>query len=320
MFDTLPDGRAVHALDLHAGRLRARVLTLGATLQDLRLDGVAHPLVLGFNRAADYLGTGLYAGAIVGRFANRIAGGRFTLDGRSHDLDRNEGGQTCLHGGQDGTHAHLWTVLDHAPDRLHLGLILPDGHMGFTGTLRIEAILSLSGSGLTYDLSATSDAPTPCSLAPHPYFDLDGKGDIRGHVLSIAADHYLPLDHNVVPTGQIAPVQGTDFDFRTARPVWAGLDHNFCLSDAPSPLRPVARLVGSTGVAMTVQTTALGFQVYDGRHFRGETGLDGRRYGPHAGVALEPQNWPDAPNQPGFPDSILRPGQVWRCTSQFTFE
>ena len=241
------------------------------------------------------------------------------LDGRGHDLDRNEAGRTCLHGGAQGSHACLWEVLDHAPAALRLGLTLPDGHMGFPGTLRIEAAMSLDDACLTYALSASTDAPTPCSLAPHPYFDLDGTGDLRGHRLQVLAGRYLPLDAHGLPDGQIADVSGTAFDYRSLRAVQPGLDHNFCLSDGRVPLRPVARLVGSGGLSMQIHTTAPGLQVYDGRHFSGQAGLEGRRYGPHAGLALEPQEWPDAPNRPGFPDAILRPGQVWQSVTRLRF-
>ncbi|WP_151720864.1 aldose epimerase family protein [Gemmobacter serpentinus] len=320
IFDHLPDGRAVRAIRLRGPRLAATILTLGATVQDLRLDGVAHPLVLGYPAIAPYLGPGRYVGALVGRFANRIAGARFTLDGREYPLDRNEFGRQMLHGGSDGIHQHLWQVTDLAADRVTMVLDLPDGHMGFPGNVVIRVTISVADAALSFEMQAQSDAATPFNLAHHGYFALDAGGDIRDQHLQIAADHYLPIDGNLIPTGQIAPVAGTDFDFRKTRRIGStGYDHNFCLSSARQPLRPVARLVGQDGVAMLVETTECGIQVYDGRHFSGVAGLTGVEYGPYAGIALETQGWPDAPNQPAFPDCILRPGQDWRSQTRYVF-
>lgn len=318
IFDHLPDGRAVEAIHLRGPHLSATILTLGATVQDLRLAGVAHPLVLGFPKIAPYLGRGLYVGAMVGRFANRIAGARFTLDGRDYALDRNEFGQQMLHGGVDGIHHHLWRITDLAPDRVTLALDLPDGHMGFPGNVALAVTISVAGDALDFTMQAQSDAATPLNLAHHGYFALDAGGDIRAQQLQIAAEHYLPVDAHLIPTGQIAPVAGTDFDFRTLRQIGAsGYDHNFCLSAARQALRPVARLVGQSGLSVQVETTEPGLQVYDGRHFAGDPGLEGASYGPHAGIALETQGWPDAPNQPGFPDCILRSGQDWHSQTRY---
>lgn len=319
-FGSLPDGREVHRVTLRGGRLTAQVLTLGAIVQDLRFDGVAHPLVLGMPDAGGYLGEGRYLGAIVGRFANRIGGAGFTLDGTRYRTDANFRDRHTLHGGSDGLDLMLWQIGSLARDRVSLSLTLPDGHMGFPGTLRIAAQIALAGDALCITLLAQADAPTPCSLAHHGYFDLDGSGDIRGHVLRLRADCYLPVDGDLIPTGEIAPVVGTDFDFRAGRRIGdSGYDHNFCLSETPSALRPVAWLTGADGLSMQVATTACGLQVYDGAHLSGLSGLEGRRYGAHAGLALETQHWPDAPNRTGFPDAILRPGQVYSETTRYRF-
>ena len=319
-FGHLPDGREVQALTLTGGGLTARVLTLGAIVQDLRLDGVDHPLVLGFDSLAPYLGAGRYVGALVGRFANRIGGARFVLDGREYRTDPNFMGRHTLHGGTDGTHAQLWRIAARRPDAVLLVLDLPDGQMGFPGNLRIEARISLAARALRLSLQAETDAPTPCSLSHHGFFNLDGGGDIRGHRLEIAASQYLPVDAERIPTGQVTPVAGTAFDFRQPRLIGpGGYDHNFCLSDGPRPLRDIARLTGCHGIAMTVSTTACGLQFYDGAGMRELDGRDGRRYGPFAGLALETQAWPDAPNRPHFPDPILRPGQLWATETHYRF-
>lgn len=319
--DTLPDGRRVQRVSLGAGRMSAEILTLGAIVQDLRIEGVAHPLVLGCPDIADYLGPGRYFGPIAGRFANRIGGARFTLEGREFRTDPNFLGRHTLHGGADGCDAQIWRIEALAADRVTLRLDLPDCHMGFPGALRIAAQIALADDMLAITLIAQTDAPTPCSLAHHGYFDLDGTGDIRRHSLMIAAHHFLPVDDQLIPTGQIAPVAGSTVDFRAPRPIGAaGHDLNFCLSDGPRALRPVAWLTGESGVSMQVETTACGLQFYDGGHIDGVAGLDGRRYRRHAGLALETQAWPDAPNQPGFPDAILRPGQVYSETTRYRFK
>ena len=319
-FGQLPDGREVQAMTLTGGGMTARVLTLGAIVQDLRLEGVDHPLVLGFDTLGPYLAQGRYFGALVGRFANRIGGAGFVLDGREYRTDPNFLDRHTLHGGAAGTHARLWHIAARRPDAVLLVLDLPDGDMGFPGHLRIEAQISLSHRALRLSLRAETDAPTPCSLSHHGFFNLDGGGDIRQHRLEIAADHYLPVDAELIPTGQIAPVTGTGFDFRRARPIDpGGYDHNFCLSDGPRPLRDIARLTGRSGIAMTVATTACGLQFYDGAKMSDLNGLDGRRYGPFAGLALETQGWPDAPNRPHFPDAVLRPGQLWTAQTHYRF-
>lgn len=320
-FGTLPDGREVQRLTLHSGDLTAQVLTYGAILQDLRLDGVDYPLVLGLNDLAGYLTQTGYFGAIVGRFANRIGGGRFSIDGREYQTDLNFRGRHTLHGGSRGISDQLWGIAELADDRLVLSLDLADGEMGFPGQMRITAAISLAGAALSFDLSAESDAPTPCSLAHHGYFDLDGKGDIRKHSLRIDAPYYLPVDDDLIPTGEVAPVAGANFDFRKLRKIGdAGYDHNFCLSDVPHrPLQAVALLTGESGLSMQVETTACGLQLYDGAYIAGMHGLNGRQYAKHSGLALEAQHWPDAPNHKKFPNAILRPGKVYSQTTTYRF-
>ena len=318
-FDILPDGQAVHRLWLRSSKLTVAVLTLGATVQDLRLGGVSHPLVLGYDDAATYLAAGRYVGAIVGRFANRIAQGRFALDGVEHVTDPNEATGHTLHGGTQGTHAQVWRVLAAQRSAVTMGLTLADGHMGFPGKVDLTADFSVRDSALSITLTATTDAATPLSLAHHGYFTLDDTGDVRGHTLKIQAKHYLPVSADLIPTGQIAPVADTIFDFRPPRPIGAGYDHNFCLSNARVALRPVAVLAGQGGVSMQVETTEPGLQLFDGRSIKPVRGLENRIYGPYAGVALETQAWPDAPNQPGFPNCILRPDQTYCAQTVFRF-
>lgn len=314
-FGTLPSGEAVARITLAGGGLTAGLLTYGATLQDLRLDGVDHPLVLGADHLAAYLGPLIYAGALVGRFSNRIAGGQFTLDGRTFHTDRNEAGRQTLHGGRDGASQRVWTIDAADEARAVLSLTLADGHMGFPGNLRVVAEFALTEApALEISITAHTDAPCPVSFAHHGYFNLDGGADISGHHLGVAADHYLPTDAAILPTGEVRDVTGTAFDFHNARPLGGQkLDHNFCLSRQRQPARGVATLHGpDSGLTLRVTSSEPGLQVYTGDHFptAGPRGLDGRRYGARAGIALETQAWPDAPNRPQFPNAILRPGET----------
>ncbi|MEQ8346354.1 MAG: aldose epimerase family protein [Sneathiellaceae bacterium] len=321
-FGTMPDGTAVERIALRGGGLTAAVLTYGATVQDLRLDGIGHPLVLGASSLAPYLGGLRYFGAIVGRYANRIAGGRFAIDGRSFQADRNFLGRHCLHGGSLGTAEQVWRVTGLRDDSVDLALEMPDGQMGFPGTLRAEVSYTLTADdALQVALHAETDAPTPCSLSHHSFFNLDDAPDITGHRLRIDAGRYLPVDADLIPTGEIAPVAGGAFDFSSLRPIGDhGYDHNFCLSDRSCEIRPVAWLAGlSGGLTMRVETTAPGLQFYDGGYLADLPGFDGRTYGRHAGLALEAQEWPDAPNRPAFPPAILRPGETFLQRTRYIF-
>ena len=324
-FGTLPDGRSVEVCEIVGGGLTAQILTYGATVQDLRLDGFGHPLVLGSETLSGYLDGMTFFGALVGRFANRIAGGRFVLDGTTHQVPRNWLDRHALHGGPSGTGQSLWEVRRLLPDEVTLGLVLPDGDMGFPGRMQVEATFALPGDAkLAISIRARTDAATPCSFAHHGYFVFDDTGDITNHELCVGADRYLPVDEDLIPTGEIAPVVGTGLDFRKPCPVGrAAIDHNFCLSARPLPLRPVAWLRSpASGLRLTVATTEPGLQVYNGAYIPelGLSGLDGRRYGPFAGIALETQGWPDAPNVPHFPSAILRSEDTYRHDVTYRFD
>ena len=317
-FGSLPDGRPVRRWRIAAGGMVARVMDLGATVQDLHVDG--QRVVLGADDPAAYLGDLLYAGAIVGRFANRIGGARFTLDGADHRTDANFLGRHTLHGGRVGSGQRLWRVEEAARDRITLTLDLADGEMGFPGAMRVSCrYVAEPPATLRVVIEARTDRATPCSFAHHGYFVLDGSGDVSGHRLSVAAGHYLPVDDDLIPTGEVAPVGGTRFDFRAGRDLGqAGYDH--CLCPAGAGMRPVARLESAAGgLALEVATDRPGLQVYDGAHLAGCVAHGGTVLRRQAGIALEAQAWPDAPNRPGFPDAILRPGAVWRSETVYSF-
>lgn len=320
VFGQTSSGEQVYRVRLEGGGLTAHVLTWGSVIQDLRLEGHAAPLVLGFERFEDYPLYSSYFGATPGRAANRIAGGRFAIDGVSYQLDCNEKGVTHLHGGAHNIAKRNWHIEHLARDRVVLAIDDPDGRSGYPGTCRIRATYRLHGEGmLTVTYEAETDKPTLANLCQHSYFNLDGRDDALGHDLMIAAAHYLPVDALQIPTGEIAPVDDTLFDFREMAPMrrFAAdgsqmlYDHNFCLSDARMAKRSVA-LARSlySGLGLEVRTTEPGLQFYAGFKLNVPVpGLEGRHYGPFAGFCLETQIWPDAPNHPGFPNAVLRPGE-----------
>lgn len=321
-FGTL-HGVAVDEVTLRAGSLEASILTYGATLRDLRLAG--RPLVLGLSTLDEYVEHGAYFGALCGRYANRIAGGRFTLDGTAYQVTCNERNRTHLHGGATGFDKRIWTVDELTADSLVLSLVSPDGEEGYPGTVTLKARFTLLPSAvLSLSITAVTDAPTLVNIAHHSYFNLDGSADVLAHRLQILGEDYLPVDGHGIPTGDVVPVAGTDFDFRHLRSVSGPrtYDHNFCLSrDVALEPRLAAVLEGATsGVSMELWTTEPGLQFYDasglGLPF---TGPDGRRFGPHAGLCLEPQRWPDSPNQKNFAGAVLRPGETYHQLTEFRF-
>lgn len=299
IFGKTSNGHTVHAADIAAHGLSATLLTRGAILHDLRLDGRDYSLTLGLPTLAHYEAEFDYFGAVVGPVANRLGGARAPVAGQMHHFQPNENGKTTLHGGDTGLHAQNWTVTEHGDDHLTLGLQLPDGTGGFPANRRITAAFRITqGPTLTMTLTTQTDAPTLANCTNHAYWNLDGSGTLAGHSLRIAADHYLPVDEDLLPTGEVAHVEGSAFDFRQARPFVPAnppLDHNFCTSMTPQPLRDVLWLTGSTGLTMKMATTEAGVQIYD---HRSPALPDGA---PYAGLAIEAQGWPDAPNQPGFP-------------------
>lgn len=325
------DGNEVWRFALTAGALSANILNWGAVLQDLRLQGHDAPLVLGFESFDAYVADSAYIGAVVGRYANRIRDGRFSLGGREHRVDPDHPETHGLHGGSGGFSRRLWQAAGHGADFVTLDLRDPDGTMGFPGTLDVQCTYRLrTPATLSLELTATAEAPTLCNLAQHSYFNLDdgGSGDILDHELAIAADAFLPVDEALIPTGQIRPAEGTTLDFQRARKLRMerdgrqfSYDHNFCLAAGRGELRQAARVrAGSSGVEMEVWTTEPGLQFYAGQHLAPRSpGLGGRHYRAFSGLCLEPQVWPDSPNQPDFPQAILRPGETYRQITEYRF-
>lgn len=332
-FGILPDGSTVDEVTLRAPGIEARVITWGAVLRDLVVLKAPQPprhVVLGLNSIEDYLTYSRNFGAICGRVANRIAQGRMAIDGRDYALTTNFLDRHTLHGGTTGFSRRIWTISEADAASVTLDLVSPSGEEGFPGTVRARCVYRFEAPAtLRIVLTATTDAPTALNLAPHPYFNLDGAPTIDAHRLTVAADFHTPTDDEGIPTGEICRVAGTGYDFRSARALGdaarpaQGYDGNLVLrrGGAAPGLLHVATLASPDGeLAMQVLTTEPGLQLYDAPTLDlPVAGVDGRRYGPRAGLAIEPQRFPDAPHHSHFPSVILRPGETSRQESAFVF-
>lgn len=319
-------GAPIQRITLSHGGLAAAILTRGAILQDLRLAGLAYGLTVGSPDPAAYAGPLGYFGAVVGPVANRIAQASARLGGQRHRFDPNDHDTHTLHGGATGTHARHWEIDIVQPDRVCLTLDLPDGMGGFPGNRTLAADYALIGDEtLELTLTAATDADTWLNLAHHGFWNLDGAPDLRGHRLWIDAQDYLPTDARAMVTGDIAPVANTPFDFRAPRAIGPGtdpkLDHNFCLAPARRAPVHVLTLTGASGLAMEVSTSETGVQIYDAGGFEGGGARDhaGRPIGAFCGLAIEPQGWPDAPNQPAFPSVRVPAGMAIRQITRWRF-
>jgi len=328
-FGRLPDGTDVDLFTLAAGGLTVAVATYGALVHQLWAPGRDGPtnLVLGYGCLDDYVADEhSYLGAIVGRYANRIANARFELDGVAHRLSANEDAN-CLHGGMAGFDKRVWHVVRTRTARDVVAITLryesADGEEGFPGTLAVTVTYTVGpGTGLRVDYHAVTDRPTVVNLTSHVYWQLggEGAGRVDDHVLTVGASHYLPVSLEMIPTGEVAPVAGTPLDFTQPATIGAriaepfeqlvraeGYDHHFVLDGGC----PAARLEHpASGRVLEIETTEPGIQVYSGNH------LDGP-YGRRGGMALEPQHCPDSPNRPSFPSTVLRPGSVFSSTTTY---
>lgn len=322
-----PDGHDIDAHTLGAGGpLIATVMTYGARLAALHWmarDGV-RDVILPLPTLAVALADTAFRGAVVGRVGNRIDGGRFTLDAHAYELATNDGTNT-LHGGPVGFDRAVWHAESDGDNGLRLTHDSADGDQGFPGRLHATVHYAVEGADLVIDYLATADAPTIVNLTNHAYFNL-GAPDILGHTVMIAADRITAVRDDMIPTGELMPVENTPFDFRSPHPIGArigathpqlkpgdGYDHNFVLADAPRPEPEIAAEVAAAGVRMTVLTTEPGIQFYSG-NMMAKSGL------PYRGaLCLETQTWPDAPNHPNFPTMTLRPGQMRRSRTILRF-
>ncbi len=339
VFGNLPDATPVDIYTLRNGRgLEARIMTYGATLVSLRLPdrrGAFADVNLGFDTLAGYLGEHPYFGVIVGRYANRIAKARFTLDGVEYQLAPNNNGNS-LHGGLRGFDKVVWTAVPVQADdgvSLRLTYLSQDGEEGFPGNLAVTVVYTLTNANeLRIDYEATTDKKTPVNLTNHAYWNLkgEGRGDILDHVVCIEADRITEVDSPVtlIPTGEILPVAGTPFDFTSPHAIGerigqveGGYDHNFILRGEDGALALAARVEEpESGRVLEIWTGQPAIQLYTGNFLDGTVvGKGGKAYLKHFGFCLETQHFPDSPNHPNFPSTILEPGQKYRTTTVHRF-
>jgi aldose 1-epimerase len=337
-FGHTSDGTAVDLYTLADGKVEARIMTYGGIIVSLRTpdrNGKLDDVVLGYDSVDKYIAQTPYFGAIVGRYANRIAHGSFQLDGKTYSIPKNNG-DNALHGGTRGFDKVVWTARQ-IKDGVELGYVSKDGDQGFPGTLTTTVRYTLDGSALRIEYSASTDKDTVLNLTNHSYFNLagQGKGDVLGHVVKIDASRFTPADAAQIPTGELKPVEGTPFDFRMPHAIGeridaddvqlhigGGYDHNFVLDHAPGELAQAAEVYEpTTGRILRVLTTEPGVQLYTGNNLDGSiTGKEGRVYKRRFAFCLETQHFPDSPNHANFPSTELEPGQGFHSVTVFQFD
>ncbi|MFH9813912.1 aldose epimerase family protein [Streptomyces sp. NPDC017230] len=344
LFGELADGTKVYRWSLENGGTRMKVLSYGGVVQSLEIPdrrGRYENVSLGFDNLDDYVARSPHFGALIGRYGNRIAKGRFTLDGKEYQLSVNDG-ENSLHGGALGFDYRVWDV-EPFTEGSDVGLVLHytsvDGEMGYPGTLRAKVTYTLTRRGdWRIDYEATTDKATVVNLTSHVYWNLagEGSGTIEDHELSIAASRYTPTDAGLIPTGELAKVSGTPFDFRRAKPIGRdirdahpqlitakGFDHNWVLdkgiTDRPEHIATLRDR--ASGRSLRIATDQPGLQFYSGNFLDGTlTGTGGSLYRQGDALCLETQHFPDSPNQPSFPSTVLRPGQTYRTTTVHSFD
>ena len=336
-FGVTKNGEEVRELILDNGVLSARVITFGGVLRSLTVPGKGGPVdvVLGYDTVEQYETEGGFFGALVGRYANRIAKGKFTLNGREYTLALNDG-PNHLHGGNVGWSHRIWTVEEADPQKVVLTLDSPDGEEGYHGRVQTKVTYALEGDALSIRYEAVSDQDTPCSLTNHSYFNLSGQGsgDVLDQEIKLCCSSYTPADDTSIPFGTVEPVEGTPMDLRQFTPIGAhigepfqqlvwghGYDHNFVVDGRPGVMRPAAVARSkATGVVMEVETDSPGVQFYTANFVEeGRQGKGGAVYGFRHGFCLETQYFPDTPNQPAFPSATLKAGARYDQTTRFRF-
>lgn len=339
-FGTTPAGDASLYTLTNEGGVEVRLTNYGGIVTHLMApdrEGQTDDVVLGFDSLPPYLGEHPYFGALIGRYGNRIAGGQFTLDGVEYSLATNNG-PNSLHGGVEGFDDRLWTAQTFSESD-SAGVVLryrsTDGEEGYPGNLSVEVTYCLNQKNeLSIAYRATTDAPTPVNLTNHTYFNLAGGGDILGHELQLSASHFTPVDATLIPTGEIRPVSDTPFDFTSAKAIGrdigveneqlafgGGFDHNFVIDRSDPGLKKVATVYEpSSGRTLEVLTEEPGIQFYSGNFLDGSlTGKARKAYDFRHGFCLETQHYPDSPNQPAFPSTILRPGETYSTRTVYRF-
>lgn len=338
-FGVMPDGTTVEQYTLRGGDLSCDIITFGGSLRTLRVpdrNGNPVDVLLGFDALEPYLTHRKSFGALVGRYANRIGGAKFTLNGTVYPLVANDHGVNHLHGGGLGYNRRVWKVESATDTALTLSLFSPDGEEGYPGNLLVQVTYTLTKEGLTIGYRAKCDKDTICNLTNHAYFNLSGhdSGPVLDQTIQLLADYYTPTDARSIPTGDVTPVDGTPMDLRRPTAIGAhigedfpqllqagGYDHNWIPNGGPGFLRPIARAASAaTGISMEVLSTLPGVQFYTGNYLAGcPAGKGGAAYDKCWGFCLETQFFPDSPNHENFPSCVLRAGESFASATSFRF-
>lgn len=327
LFGHMPDGTAVGEIALNDGAVSCGIITYGGALRSLTVpdrEGRPVDVVLGFDALEDYRNQDKYLGALIGRYANRIGGSRFTLEGKEYPLRANDG-PNHLHGGPLGFHQKLWQVRSQTRSSVSLSLLSPDGEEGYPGNLEVTVTYTLRDRALEIGYRARSSRTTLCNLTNHAYFNLSGHGSgaVDGQYIQLLSDRYTPVDGGLIPTGAVEEVEGTPMDLRTLQPIGGReYDHNWAVSGWDGSLRPAARAWSpDTGIFMETLSTMPGIQFYTGNFLDGcPQGKGGVSYGKHGAFCLETQYYPDSPNHPAFPSPVLKAGEVYEGKTIYRFD
>ena len=338
VFDTMPDGREVYLFTIENDNgVSAGIITRGATLQSFCCpdkDGKVGDIIMGFDNIAGHIASGTYTGNIIGQYANRICGGKFTVGDKQYQVTQNENGKTCLHGGGEFNSA-LWNAIIIDDDAVEFSYKSPDGKEGFPGNLDVTVTYVLtSRNELEIHYKAVTDTDTVINMTNHAYFNLGttANGDVLDHELTLNCDFFTPIDGDSIPTGEIRSVKGTAFDFTEGKKIGKdinaddeqlimghGYDHNFCINGEAGTLRLVAKVKDEkSGRKLEVLSDLPGVQLYTGNFIDGtEMGKDGIMLNKHYGFCLETQYYPDTPNQPDFPQCTFKKGEAFKSLTVF---
>ncbi len=337
-FDFMPDGTEVHLFTItNNNEVSAGIITRGATLQSFVCpdkDGNMGDIIMGFDNVASHIASGTYTGNVIGQYANRISGGKFTVAGKEYQVTQNEKGKTCLHGGGEYNSA-VWKAIIIDDDAVEFSYISDDANEGFPGKVEVTVVYRLTDRNeLEIHYNAVPDRETVINMTNHAYFNLGTteNGDVLDHELQLFCDAFTPTDADSIPTGEIRSVEGTAFDFREPKKIGKdigaddeqlimcrGYDHNFCVNGPIGKVRPVAKVTDAkSGRKLEVMSDLPGVQLYTGNFLDGtEMGKDGIALGKHYGFCLETQYYPDTPNQPSFPQCTFKKGEAFKSLTIF---
>ena len=326
LYGHMPNGEDVFQVIIESNDLQLKVLSLGAIIQDIRIRNVTHSLVLGYPKLEPYFVNSGRLGAVVGRYANRISNGKAKIDGKIYSFNKNQNETHTLHGGTDGSAARNWKIIEYDKSQVKLLDKLPDGHMGFPGNLTVETTYKVNKKTIDIFIEASSDKTTICNFTNHSYFNLDGAKNIANHNLIVNCNNVLPVDKDGIPISKPVSAKELNLDFKNSRKLSdkgkpTEIDHNFCISNIRQNLRTNA-IVSAKNISLELLSTEPGLQIYTGKAIDSgsDKGWGDFPYKEFAGIALEPQIWPDSPNQSGFPNPYLRPHERYKHHTRIKFK